>query len=315
VVGEKDRYLRRVREALGVQIVMRGHVLRVEGAKEVVREATSVLAEMRANLREKGFLKDSDVDSLLDMVRAENEPDALRIPVFIPGRTVRPLTAGQAHYLRAIQEFDIVFATGPAGTGKTYLAVAMAVSALKQQRVRKIVLARPAREAGESLGFLPGDLQTKINPYLRPLYDAMEDMMDVKLMQRYMVEDVVEIVPLAFMRGRTLDNAFIILDEAQNCTTAQMKMFLTRLGKQSKTVLTGDLSQVDLPAHLKSGMTEATEILKSIGGIAFVKLSQSDIVRHRLVQEIVDAYNVKTGSGRFSEHGRPGIGLDDADAG
>jgi phosphate starvation-inducible protein PhoH and related proteins len=315
VVGERDRYLRRIREAVNVQVVMRGHVLRVDGAKESVQEATRILAEMQSILREKGFLKESDVDALLDMVRAEHEPDSLRVPVFIPGRSVRPQTAGQAHYLRAIQEYDIVFSTGPAGTGKTYLAVAMAVSALKQQRARKIVLTRPAREAGESLGFLPGDLQTKINPYLRPLYDAMEDMMDIKLMQRYMAEDVLEIVPLAYMRGRTLDKAFIILDEAQNCTTAQMKMFLTRLGRQSKTVLTGDLSQVDLPAHMKSGLTEAIDILRGISGIAFIRLNQSDIVRHRLVQEIVDAYDVKTGTGRFSEHGRPRNGLNDADAG
>jgi phosphate starvation-inducible PhoH-like protein len=298
---------------------MRGHVVRVAGEKNRVRDATAVLSELRSILHENGSLGNSDVDAALDLVEADRDhAGALRISVFVPTRHVRPRSAGQLHYVRAIEENDLTFATGPAGTGKTYLAVAMAVSALKQQQVRKIVLARPAREAGEHLGFLPGDLQTKVNPYLRPLYDALEDMMDAKLMKRYMEDDVLEVVPLAYMRGRTLDHSFIILDEAQNCTTVQMKMFLTRLGPQSKSVVTGDLSQVDLPSDMKCGLTEAIEILRGIKGIAFEQLGQADIVRHKLVQDIVEAYDSKTSTGRSAKSGRSLDSRsvsDDADAG
>ena len=318
--GERDRNLRRIRDTLGVQIVMRGHVLRVDGEKNRVREAASVLSEMRAILHENGELTESDIDAVLDLAGAEETREggaaSLRISVFIPGRHVRPHSPGQLAYLRAIAEHDLTFSTGPAGTGKTYLAVAMAVSALKQQQVRKIVLTRPAREAGEHLGFLPGDIQTKVNPYLRPLYDALEDMMDPKLMKRYMEDDVLEVVPLAYMRGRTLDHSFIILDEAQNCTTVQMKMFLTRLGRRSKCVATGDQSQVDLPSHMRSGLIEAMEILRDVKDIAFVYLGQKDIVRHKLVQHIVDAYDLRGKSGRsFEGQAGPAMAGDDADAG
>jgi phosphate starvation-inducible PhoH-like protein len=206
------------------------------------------------------------------------------------GRVIRPRTPGQAEYVDAIRKHDLVFCNGPAGTGKTYLAVATAVESLKQKQIGKIVLVRPAVEAGENLGFLPGDMQAKINPYLRPLLDALREMMDYEQVKRFMAEDVVEVVPLAYMRGRTLNNAFIIMDEAQNTTVPQMKMFLTRMGLQSKVVVSGDTSQVDLPPHTKSGLIDALNRLKNIDGFASVTLNTTDIVRHRLVQEIVKAY-------------------------
>ena len=208
-----------------------------------------------------------------------------------PGRKIRPRSAGQSRYIQAIREHDLVFCVGPAGTGKTYLAVATAVEALRAQKIQKIVLVRPAVEAGESLGYLPGDLQAKINPYLRPLFDALREMMDYEQVRRYMEDDVIEVVPLAYMRGRTLNGAFIILDEAQNTTVAQMKMFLTRMGELSKVVVSGDTSQIDLPPHTKSGLIDATSRLRDIDGFSKVILTGKDIVRHRLVQEIVRAYN------------------------
>ena len=206
------------------------------------------------------------------------------------GQEIRPRTDGQAVYIKAMRNHDIVFATGPAGTGKTYLAVAMAVEALKHQTVRKIVLVRPAVEAGENLGFLPGDLQAKINPYLRPLLDAAYEMIGFDQIQRLVEQDVIEIVPLAYMRGRTLNEAFIIMDEAQNTTVSQMKMFLTRMGEHSRIVVSGDPTQVDLPRHTPSGLRDSMRRLKRIEGVEFVQLTAADIVRHRLVQEIVDAY-------------------------
>ena len=228
---------------------------------------------------------------VLEGVRnGEPAPAPPPLEVFKTGRQIRPRTAGQARYLEAIRQHDIVMCHGPAGTGKTYLAVAMAVAALKAQQVHKMVLVRPAVEAGESLGYLPGDLQAKLNPYLRPLMDALREMIDYDLIKRYTEEDLIEVIPLAYMRGRTLNEAFIILDEAQNTTVAQMKMFLTRMGTGAKIVVSGDTTQIDLPANLKSGLVDALDRLHGIEGIAAVKLKNSDIVRHRLVQEIVDAY-------------------------
>jgi len=292
---------------------MRGHTITVDGEAAQVAGAVAVLEDLRAMLRENGRLRDNDVRAAVSRVRGGGEEGRPRIEVFAPAHYVQARSDGQARYIAAMQRRDVIFATGPAGTGKTYLAVAMAVSALKEQQVRKIVLTRPARETGEKLGFLPGDLQTKINPYLRPLYDALGDMMDPKLIRRYAEEDVLEVAPLAYMRGRTLDRAFIILDEGQNCTTGQMKMFLTRLGRGSKTVVTGDLSQVDLPAHMPSGMVEAMEILRGVKGIAFVRLRQRDIVRHRLVQNIVDAYEAHEQRGREASSGDAAEGTADGE--
>jgi phosphate starvation-inducible PhoH-like protein len=220
------------------------------------------------------------------------------IEVFNASRKVQPKTHGQARYMRSILDHDVVIAAGPAGTGKTYLAVAMAVAALKQEKVRKIVLVRPAVEAGESLGYLPGDMHAKINPYLRPLLDALREMLDYELLKRLSEQDVIEVVPLAYMRGRTLNEAFIILDEAQNTTIAQMKMFLTRMGRNSKIVVSGDMTRVDLPSHTQSGLSDAMRRLGGIEGISLVTLSGADIVRHRLVQDIVRAYEEGAGSKR-----------------
>lgn len=290
LAGTKDRHLRQVRDALDVRITMRGEVLIVQGPEERVKEARCALDDLRHMVQEGGRLREEDVDAAIAAARAGEATQDLAISVFTPGRDVRPRSEGQAEYVNAIQAMDLTISTGPAGTGKTYLAVAMAVSALKQRLVRRIILTRPAIEAGERLGFLPGDLQTKIHPYLRPLYDALGDMMDPRMIKRYVEDGVLEVAPIAYMRGRTLDHSFIILDEGQNCTTGQMKMFLTRLGQESRTVVTGDLSQVDLPSSQTSGLLEAMEILRGLKGIAFVRLQQRDIVRHRLVQDIVDAY-------------------------
>jgi phosphate starvation-inducible PhoH-like protein len=217
-------------------------------------------------------------------------PEHAPVDIWNAAHQIRPRTPGQARYLKAIREHELVFAIGPSGTGKTYLAVAAAVEALKQQQIRKIVMVRPAVEAGERLGYLPGDLQAKINPYLRPLLDALREMMDYDQIKSYTEEDVIEMIPLAYMRGRTLNEAFIILDEGQNTTVSQMKMFLTRMGAGSRIVVSGDITQTDLDAHTRSGLTDAVSRLKNIEGFSVVRLNKEDIVRHRLVQAIVRAY-------------------------
>lgn len=291
--GPRDQHLRRIREALDVRISTRNGRIVVEGAEQPVSRATDVLERLKLAVDRNGNLDPSEVDRAISEVTTDGKTPTVELPtieVFNAARKVQPKTVGQARYMRAILDHDIVLAAGPAGTGKTYLAVAMAVSALKLEKVRKIVLVRPAVEAGESLGYLPGDIQAKINPYLRPLLDALREMMDYEQIKRFTEQDVVEVVPLAYMRGRTLNDAFIILDEAQNSTIAQMKMFLTRMGRNSKIVLSGDMTQVDLPSHTQSGLSDAMRRLGGIEGIGLITLSGSDIVRHRLVQDIVRAY-------------------------
>lgn len=291
IFGARDQHLRQIRDALGVKVSAREDQIHVEGEGEAVSRATQVLEQLKVLAHRQGSLDPSDVARILGTLNGKHpaeEPPT--IEVLNAARKIQPRTAGQTRYVRAIAEHDLVFCVGPAGTGKTYLAVAMAVQALKQEKIRKIVLVRPAVEAGESLGFLPGDMQAKINPYLRPLLDALREMIDYDQMKRYTEQDVIEVIPLAYMRGRTLNEAFIILDEAQNTTIAQMKMFLTRMGRGSKIVVSGDVTQVDLPSHTTSGLTDAMHRLQGIGGLTHVTLTNADIVRHRLVQEIVRAY-------------------------
>lgn len=296
--GAQDRYLRQVRDVLGVDVTLRGDEIRLHGTDDQIKRGLAVFGELRAILEKRGELLDAEVQGVLDS-RANGErlngegsngEAEETIDLLEKARHVAPRTPGQAEYVRAIRENDLVFCIGPAGSGKTYLAVAMAVNALRQEQVKKIVLVRPAVEAGERLGFLPGDLLAKVNPYLRPLLDAMNEMLDFEQVKRYMERDIVEIVPLAFMRGRTLNNTYIILDEGQNTTVTQMKMFLTRLGNGSRIVVTGDVTQSDLPENVTSGLNDAIERLAGIEGIAHVRLTGRDIVRHRLVKEIVKAY-------------------------
>jgi phosphate starvation-inducible PhoH-like protein len=289
--GSCDRHLKTVREALGVSISHREGEVRVIGEESAVARATEVLEQLKAIAERQGALDDDEVARVVSNVVGPKDLETQpAIDVIEVTQTIKPRTAGQARYIEAIRKHDIVFSVGPAGTGKTYLAVAMAVEALKNAEIRKIVLVRPAVEAGESLGFLPGDLQAKINPYLRPLLDALNEMIDYDQIQRFIEQDVIEVVPLAYMRGRTLNSAFIILDEAQNTTVAQMQMFLTRMGERSRIVIAGDTTQVDLPTQARSGLIDALSRLRGVQGIAQVHLSKSDIVRHRLVQDIVTAY-------------------------
>ncbi len=290
--GAKDQHLRRLRDRFQVNITLRNGQIRIAGEDAAVAQATQAIEQLAALIRQKGGLTPDDFDETLAQITGERPLPRVREPIDIVqvGREIRPRTPGQASYVEAIRSHDVVFAVGPAGTGKTYLAVAMAVEALKHQAIRKIVLVRPAVEAGESLGFLPGDLSAKINPYLRPLLDAINEMMGFDQTQRLIQQDVIEVAPLAYMRGRTLNQAFIILDEAQNTTISQMKMFLTRMGSDSKIVVSGDPTQTDLPAPQRSGLDDALQRLRRIAGVKVIELTQSDIVRHRLVQQIVEAY-------------------------
>jgi phosphate starvation-inducible PhoH-like protein len=291
--GSHDRHLRLVRDAFQVQLVARHGLLKLEGEKERVDTGKEVLNKLLEIVRSTGRLDLEDVEqAIIDAKNETTEESIQAIDVFQKGIFIKPKTDGQTKYLEAIKKNDLVFCIGPAGTGKTYLAVAMALSYLKSGRIRRIVLARPAVEAGEKLGYLPGDIRAKVNPYLRPLYDAIADMMDVGHVKKYLESDLIEILPLAYMRGRTLNDAFIILDEAQNCTVKQMKTFLTRLGMKSKVVVTGDITQVDLSAGEISGLIDVQERLMNINNISFVYLTKVDIIRHKLVQDIVDAYEL-----------------------
>ncbi len=296
--GARDEYLRKVREVLGIDVVLRGDELRLKGDDEHVRRGLEVFQKLRRIFEESGQITDADVGQILQAYGGNGVTPTESIDVFAASRKVHPRTEGQAEYVRAIDNNDLVFCIGPAGCGKTYLAVAKAVNALRTEQARKIVLVRPAVEAGEKLGFLPGDIFAKVNPYLRPVLDALHDILDYETVKRYMERDVVEIAPLAFMRGRTLNNTFIILDEGQNTTVTQMKMFLTRMGNGSKVVVTGDITQVDLPPHMACGLTDAMARLDGIERVGIVEMTGRDIVRHRLVKEIVRAYEKDDRGGR-----------------
>ncbi len=291
--GHHDKNLKIMRNVFDVKIVARDGVLKCEGEIGRVKKLTDVVNGLLKIIRTSGRLDENDIDMV--MADIDRGMDAIQpdhsIEVFTKGHTVRPKTEGQARYIKAIRDNDLVFCIGPAGTGKTYLAVSLALSTMKSGSLKKIVLARPAVEAGERLGFLPGDIQAKINPYLRPLYDALADMIEIGQVKKYIENDLIEILPLAFMRGRTLNDSFIILDEAQNCTVKQMKTFLTRFGIRTKVVVTGDITQVDLPSGEKSGLIDVQERLKGVPGVDFVYLTGMDVVRHRLVRDIVEAYD------------------------
>ena len=289
--GPRDQHLRKIRTALDVGISARDGEIHIEGEDAAVHRATQIFESLDQSLRTDGIITEQIVERLLNgSTASEKSIHQESIEVHRPGGRIVPRSSGQAAYVRAIRQSDVVFCEGPAGCGKTFLAVAMAVSALREQQVTKIVLVRPAVEAGESLGFLPGDLQAKINPYLRPLLDALREMMDFDLLKKLTEQDVIEMIPLAYMRGRTLNQAFVILDEAQNTTAAQMKMFLTRLGIGSKMVISGDTTQIDLPSNRKSGLIDAMERLGEVAGCHRISLGGGDIVRHPLVQRIVEAY-------------------------
>lgn len=290
--GARDHNVRQLRERFEVEITHRDGKIRVSGDDGAgVSQATEVLEQLKQLVERKGSIEDIEFTRVVAKVTGDTAvPTAKPVSVAATGRVVKPRTAGQDRYVRSIRSHALTFASGPAGTGKTYLAVALAVEAFRQGELRKIVLVRPAVEAGESLGYLPGDLQAKINPYLRPLLDALHEMMEHDQIKRNMEEGVIEVVPLAYMRGRTLNDAFIILDEAQNTTISQMKMFLTRMGENSKIVVCGDPTQVDLPSNQRSGFFDAVQRLHPVKGCSMVKLESSDIVRHPLVQEIVKAY-------------------------
>ena len=295
LVGTHDQHVRMIEQSLGVTVVLRDDTIKINGGETAVAQAAKLFEDLLVVVRSGAPLRRDDVDYAL---RALRDTRLIRLQqvyqerIDVPSRRrfITPRTPGQKAYVEAMRAHDIVFAIGPAGTGKTYLAMAMAVEHLTKGEVSRIILTRPAVEAGERLGYLPGDLYEKINPYLRPLYDALYDMMEVDMIQRYLDRGILEVAPLAFMRGRTLNDSYIILDEAQNTTPEQMKMFLTRLGFDSKAVITGDITQVDLPAGRASGLIQVQGLLASIPGIQFSRFNEQDVVRHELVQAIIRAY-------------------------
>ena len=296
LLGRNDEYIDLFCKKFSCQITSRGDEIVIRGEEDEVSKVEKIFQELMFLISQGHALTMHEVRYSIDLV-LQGKEDSLHnlfnenILITAKGRQVRPKTLGQKVYLSVIKQNEITFGIGPAGTGKTYLAVAMAVSALKNKTVEKIILTRPAVEAGEKLGFLPGDLQEKVDPYLRPIYDALNDILGNETFQKFLAKGIIEVAPLAYMRGRTLENAFIILDEAQNTTPAQMKMFLTRLGFGSKIVVTGDLSQVDLPQHITSGLAEAQEVLKDVKGIRSVVLDDSDVIRHEVVARIIRAYD------------------------
>jgi phosphate starvation-inducible PhoH-like protein len=293
--GPRDQFLRAVRDATGVRVVARGDTLQFDGTEEQVGQAERAFQQLRTVLRKQGKLTAEDVKTILDVVRG-GDPRGIHptVTTMEGGKALRPRTDGQGRYVHALKTNDVVLCVGPAGTGKTYLAVGHAVALLRANVIKKIVLVRPAVEAGERLGFLPGDLVAKINPYLRPLFDALNEMLDVETVKKYMESEIIEIVPLAYMRGRTINNACMILDEGQNATVAQMKMFLTRMGNNARVVVTGDTTQIDLPRTIRSGLVDAVQRLRNVDGLAVLHLDEADIVRNPIVQRIVKAYEEDT---------------------
>jgi phosphate starvation-inducible PhoH-like protein len=293
LLGAGDAHLKLIEDTFPGQIVVRGNNILLDGVEKDINIVHDVIHEMMQTLNRKGTLSKKDVHQLINISNVENGNIQEKTENVIHyGRkgVIQSRTVGQEEYIKTVRENDIVFSIGPAGTGKTYIAVAFAVAALESHQVDKIVLCRPAVEAGENLGFLPGDLQEKVDPYLTPLYDALGDMLLQTKLKPLLAKKIIEVVPLAYMRGRTLNNAFLILDEAQNATTMQMKMFLTRLGVNSQAIITGDVTQIDLPKNVNSGLVQAANILQNIDGIGFATLTETDVVRHQLVRDIIRAY-------------------------
>ena len=304
--GSGDRNIKAVENRYGVQIVCRDGALKIIGENSSVKQASKIINHMDSLIKSGTHLDEHTLSSALDYLEnggSECRVGLKTVVLSAGNRLIKPRSLGQCVYLSAMAENDVVFSIGPAGTGKTYLAVAVAVAALKNREVQKIILCRPAVEAGESLGFLPGDLKDKVEPYFRPLYDSLFDTLGPEKLNKLEEKGVIEVAPLAYMRGRTLSDSYIILDEAQNTTTRQMKMLLTRLGVNSKVIITGDITQIDLPRHEKSGLLEIESILGGIEGVAFVRLTSNDVVRHRLVQSIINAYqkHEKNGSEKVGE--------------
>jgi phosphate starvation-inducible PhoH-like protein len=308
LLGFNDANLQKIEERFDANLTVRGDQLTIRGSQFEIGKIEKVVGELIYMLNKNGNLNPNDIDTVIDLVSVNGfTPETITEPsgedsdaaiLYTKVGIIKARTPGQKQYIQSIRKNDIVFGIGPAGTGKTYLAVAMAVAALKNRDVTRIILARPAVEAGESLGFLPGDFREKIDPYLRPLYDALEDMLSAEKLRSYIEKRIVEIVPLAYMRGRTLHNAFVILDEAQNATAMQMKMFLTRLGANSRAIVTGDVTQIDLPSKTISGLVQIQDILKKVQGINFCYFDKNDVVRHKLVKDIIEAYD------RFRESGK-----------
>ncbi len=298
--GANDRNLKIIEEYFDVILIARGDTIKVSGEKSQVQQVENLMSELVFIINSNKNLSRSDLLTAINIIKGESgavnntdqkSKDELdSVILFTPYGYVKPTTPGQITYVSDVKENDIVFCIGPAGTGKTYLSVALAIAYLNKKLISKIVLSRPAVEAGESLGFLPGDYREKINPYLSPLYDALTDMLPADVLKKYLEQGVIEVIPLAFMRGRTLNNAFVILDEGQNCTFLQMKMFLTRLGFNSKCIINGDITQIDLPKPANSGLVGIQDILKNIDGLKFIYLDDKDVVRHKLVKDIINAY-------------------------
>ncbi len=301
LLGVADTHVRLLNDIFSTDILVRGNEIKLDGQKDDVEMVHEIIHEMIQTLSRKGVLTKKDVHQLIKMTRSENgHKEDVPDDVIHYGRkgAIVPRTSGQKNYVGMVNNNDIVFSVGPAGTGKTFIAVAFAVAALENHDVTRIILCRPAVEAGESLGFLPGDLRDKVDPYLTPLYDALNEMVPTNKLKLILNKNIIEVIPLAYMRGRTLNNAFLILDEAQNSTLMQMKMFLTRLGVNSKAIITGDITQIDLPKNSDSGLIDVLNVLKGVDGIGFVELNENDVVRHKLVRDIIKAYDKANGGNK-----------------